>query len=263
MLVPMNDVNPYAAAAHIEVLPLTPTRQSIERTLVEWMTQTGRPAGDLSVSALCKKAFVARSTFYANYQHMGQVYESVENRLLRQLFECAVPMRVRADGTDETMRSFNAFVKVLHAHENEFRLVLVRQPSSRFVALWKQSLEYHVWHRLFEAERGGAATADAVAEWGDGAAPDVEWRFGNISGGIAGWDGCRCDEPERIAGAAGACDGEPSARARHGRDGVHRGRHVLAAHAAGGLVARDSRLGGETREQHRRNLVIVLYRSLE
>lgn len=70
----------------IEVLPLTPTRQSIERTLVEWMTQTGRPAGDLSVSALCKKAFVARSTFYANYQHMGQVYESVENRLLRQLF---------------------------------------------------------------------------------------------------------------------------------------------------------------------------------
>lgn len=157
MLVPMNDVNPYAAAAHIEVLPLTPTRQSIERALVEWMTQTGRPASDLSVSALCKKAFVARSTFYANYQHMGQVYESVENRLLRQLFECAVPMRVRADGTDETMRSFNAFVKVLHAHENEFRLVLVRQPSSRFVALWKQSLEYHVWHRLFEAERGGAA----------------------------------------------------------------------------------------------------------
>ena len=139
MLVPMNDVNPYAAAAHIEVLPLTPTRQSIERALVEWMTQTGRPASDLSVSALCKKAFVARSTFYANYRHMGQVYESVENRLLRQLFECAVPMRVRADGTDETMRSFNAFVKVLHAHENEFRLVLVRQPSSRFVALWKQS----------------------------------------------------------------------------------------------------------------------------
>ncbi len=41
MLVPMNDVNPYAAAAHIEVLPLTPTRRSIERTLVEWMTQTG------------------------------------------------------------------------------------------------------------------------------------------------------------------------------------------------------------------------------
>ena len=179
MLVPMNDVNPYAAAAHIEVLPLTPTRQSIERALVEWMTQTGRPASDLSVSALCKKAFVARSTFYANYRHMGQVYESVENRLLRQLFECAVPMRVRADGTDETMRSFNAFVKVLHAHENEFRLVLVRQPSSRFVALWKQSLEYHVWHRLFETERGGAAAVDAVAEWGDGAAP------GTSNGGSA------------------------------------------------------------------------------
>ena len=179
MLVPMNDVNPYAAAAHIEVLPLTPTRQSIERALVEWMTQTGRPASDLSVSALCKKAFVARSTFYANYRHMGQVYESVENRLLRQLFECAVPMRVRADGTDETMRSFNAFVKVLHAHENEFRLVLVRQPSSRFVALWKQSLEYHVWHRLFETERGGAAAVDAVAEWGDGAAP------GTANGGSA------------------------------------------------------------------------------
>jgi hypothetical protein len=66
--------------AHRGVLPLTPTRQSIERALVEWMTQTGRPASDLSVSALCKKAFVARSTFYANYRHMGQVYESVENR---------------------------------------------------------------------------------------------------------------------------------------------------------------------------------------
>jgi hypothetical protein len=108
-------------------------------------------------------------------------------------------MRVRADGTDETMRSFNAFVKVLHAHENEFRLVLVRQPSSRFVALWKQSLEYHVWHRLFETERGGAAAVDAVAEWGDGAAPGTS-NGGSATSqeGFAGWNGCRCDKPETI-----------------------------------------------------------------
>lgn len=160
----MSDVNPYTAVARIEAPPLTPMRRAIENALVQWMVKTGKPAQDLSVSQLCKLAFVARSTFYANYQHMGQVLTSMEDRLLYQLFVCAKPMRIREDGTDETMKSFNSFVDVLREHETEFRLLVLEQPSERFIGQWKKVLEYHVWHRLFAGKPDDEKPADMVSD---------------------------------------------------------------------------------------------------
>lgn len=146
----MPSSNPYAdALAVLDVPPLTPARASIERALVEWMQEHARAACDLTVCGLAQRAFVARSTVYANYRSVDDVLAVVESRLLAALMAAGKPLADRSRGVDSATDAYDAFVALLHAREREFRLLLEQVPSARFAAQWKRVLGWLFWERLF------------------------------------------------------------------------------------------------------------------
>lgn len=150
MLTAMTETNPYADVLELTHPPTqTPARRQIERALVDWMHDTGKGAAEVTVCALAKRAFVARSTFYKNYAHADAVLDVIEQRILAELCDAGDAMRALARGGASATESYDAFVRVLHRHEDEFRLLLVELPSARFVDRWKRMLGYHFWERLF------------------------------------------------------------------------------------------------------------------
>ncbi len=156
MLTAMTETtNPYADVLELTHPPaLTPARRQIERALVDWMRLTGKGPAGITVCALAKRAFVARSTFYKNYAHADAVLDVVERRILAELRDAGEAMREIALGGASATESYDAFVRVLHGHEDEFRLLLVESPSARFVDRWKRMLGYHFWERLFVDDDG-------------------------------------------------------------------------------------------------------------
>ncbi|MEE1295488.1 MAG: hypothetical protein UHD09_01240 [Bifidobacterium sp.] len=145
----MSEGNPYADAVPRAVPALTPARAALEEALVAWMAETGERPAELTVSGLCQRAFVARSTFYANYAGLDDVLATVELRLLDALARAGRPMESLDGGGRVVLDSYDDFVRVLGANEDRFRLLLVDVPSARFVERWKELLGYHFWQRLF------------------------------------------------------------------------------------------------------------------
>lgn len=145
----MQGPNPYADGLPGPVPERTPARAAMEDALVQWMAASGKGASSLTVSGLCRRAFVARSTFYANYRSVDDVLGQIEERLLRELAAAGRPMEDFARGGDGVLEAYDAFVSVLKAHDALFRLLLVQVPDARFVERWKRLLGYHFWQRLF------------------------------------------------------------------------------------------------------------------
>lgn len=139
--------NPYAQALAIPVEPSSGAREAMERALIEIMRETRRPAQEVSVTALCKRAHVARSTFYANYHHVDEVLQSVERRLLRRIIDEGAP--VLSVGVDAAVESFSNVMRLVNEQEPLFRLFVVDVPNERFMHNWRMALCGHLWDRLF------------------------------------------------------------------------------------------------------------------
>lgn len=148
-MVRVSELNPYADAVPRNVPRRTSARAAIEDALVAWMIQTGGRPSELTVSALCARAFVARSTFYANYTDVDSVLENVELQLLNELAQAGRPMETRRGDGESVWDAYNNFVQVLRTHDELFRLCIVQTPDLRFLERWKRLLQYHFWERLF------------------------------------------------------------------------------------------------------------------
>lgn len=62
------------------------SRQKIEQVLIEFL-QT-RELSQISVSDICKKANLNRSTFYANYVDIYELADTISEKLEAQVAEC-------------------------------------------------------------------------------------------------------------------------------------------------------------------------------
>ncbi|NEG69866.1 TetR/AcrR family transcriptional regulator [Bifidobacterium choloepi] len=144
-----SSANPYADALPRPMPDRTPARAAMEDALVQWMTGSGRRPGELTVSDLCRRAFVARSTFYANYARVEDVLGAVEERLIRELAAAGRAMEDLSRGGDGVLESYDAFVAVLKTNLGTFHLLLIQTPDVQFIERWKRLLEYHFWQRLF------------------------------------------------------------------------------------------------------------------
>lgn len=158
MLTAMTETNPYMDVLELTHPPAsTPARRQIERALVDWMRLTGKGPAEITVCELARRVFVARSTFYRNYAHADAVLDVIEQRILAELCDAGDAMREVARGGASATESYDAFMRVLRRHEDEFRLLLVESPSARFVERWKRMLGYHFWERLFVDDDSGAS----------------------------------------------------------------------------------------------------------
>ncbi|NEG96081.1 hypothetical protein GFD17_04775 [Bifidobacterium sp. SMB2] len=149
--------------SHADPPPVAPkprddVEHAIERALIDLLNEGIDPAGPTghvelpSVKTLCAKAFVARSTFYAHYHHVGEVLETLERRLVEDLEQLNKPLTIR-DTDDEngcgashiTLMPTLAYIR---SNENAFRALLVSAPDVQFIERWKDAIKRQCRQRM-------------------------------------------------------------------------------------------------------------------
>ncbi|OZG62209.1 hypothetical protein BLEM_0755 [Bifidobacterium lemurum] len=166
----MSAIHPYAATPDDYPAPEpTPARESIESALLAYMRDTGKPAAAVSVTEICRRAFVARSTFYANYRNVDEVLETIENRLVRAILDRSASMVDLKAGPESAVASCANVFALIREREPVFRTLLLDVPDPRFVGKWKKAISHHFWRRLFAPADDAAAVVGASRDAGDDA----------------------------------------------------------------------------------------------
>ncbi len=146
--------NPYKSALDLPPVRTSGVRRAIEQALLGIERESGRPAGDIPVTLLCRRAHVARSTFYANYRTTDDVQRAVELRLLHTIIDDGSTLT--GTGTDGAIEAFGRVAALVEDNSTLFRLLVVDVPAERFLPDWKQALCAHLWDRLFGRRTPGA-----------------------------------------------------------------------------------------------------------
>ena len=139
--------NPYKSALDLPPIRTSAVRQAIEQALLGIEQESGRSAGDTPVTLLCRRAHVARSTFYANYRTTDDVQRAVELRLLHTIINDGSTLT--GMGTDGAVEAFGRVTALAEENSTLFRLLVVDVPDERFLHDWRQALCAHLWDRLF------------------------------------------------------------------------------------------------------------------
>ncbi len=104
-----------------------------------------RPFEQISVSALCKEAGLARSTFYHHFSNTWELRDLLEDNFVAGILKATVDLS-RADAKNPNYRRYltrvTSFVK---DNRRLFKAFLVDQPTASFLAKYRASIKYHYY----------------------------------------------------------------------------------------------------------------------
>lgn len=143
----MKDVNPYRDILK-EKKPLTSAQEALESSFLSLLEN--KPAAEISVTELCKKASVARTTFYALYPNSDALLEEIEDGLIHDFL--LIPMPKDAD-PDVYLRET---VKFVESHRSMLFIMTLKWPNRRLAKKWREAIKYQFYDR-FEGENSELA----------------------------------------------------------------------------------------------------------
>ena len=97
------------------------TRRLMKDALMELMEN--RPLASVSITELCSRADVNRSTFYSYYSDMLQLLKEIEDDIIGQLPE-AKPIEDCADLDKQLIEEFTLFFGYVRKHARDFFILL-------------------------------------------------------------------------------------------------------------------------------------------
>ena len=104
------------------------TRRLMKDALMELMEN--RPLASVSITELCSRADVNRSTFYSYYSDLLQVLKEIEDDIIGQLPE-AKPIEDCADLDKRLIEDFTLFFGYVRKHARDF-FILLQSGDSHF-----------------------------------------------------------------------------------------------------------------------------------
>lgn len=131
-------MNPYEKVLTYKKANLTPAQESIRNTFISLCRV--HPYSSISVTELCKKASVARTTFYASYPNTDALLEEIEDGLVANLIEYG-NKGLKKRGLDYVSGMFS----YVRDHRDVLELLLCIRPDIRFINKWKDAVKFHVY----------------------------------------------------------------------------------------------------------------------
>lgn len=134
------------------------TVQDIEQVFLPLYRQWG--IDKVSISEICKKCGISRSTFYLYFDDKYAILQGVENRLLDQLKEICFNLPDLLDsrsGSETALRT----IAHLRANLDWYQVLLSNHGDPMFVYRWKRDIEHSLRRKLLQRNR---AEQDAVIQ---------------------------------------------------------------------------------------------------
>ncbi len=150
------------------------TRQLIREALIDLFVESQRNMDSVSVSGVCKRAGIARSTFYTYYADPYGVMQEIQDLLIQGLNDIDDRSdRIQTDRRDHTYSTFGAVdtLRFLDKHRHEFVALMCDGGEPLFV----HKVKAHIDERLSEMTEvmGGASQPDILAAFVGGAMFDA------------------------------------------------------------------------------------------
>lgn len=157
--------NPYQPIAEIRAQDCTPAQMALQSAILELLQE--KDLANISVYELSRRAFVARSTFYAYYQNTDELLAGIEDRLVNDLLKQNQSIMQHGKHQIEDVRFYADTLAYVKKNKKIFYTLLIARPNQRFIDKWKAAIKCHFWERLFvdrEAANSGFLL-EMVAAW--------------------------------------------------------------------------------------------------
>lgn len=156
-------MNPYSYVCDLKAGTQTSAQEAMENSLLSLLEE--KELYKISVKELCKKANVARSTFYAYYDDIDDCLLSIENRFLYRIVrmntEFQNPERIEAID----LSFYDGTLKFIAEKQKMLYLLMNKRYSRRFVSRWKDAIKYHQYDRMPDriGEKNKELTLEIIA----------------------------------------------------------------------------------------------------
>ena len=136
-------MNPYSSILHLKKAKLTPAQESLTAAFLQLCRTKAFSA--ISVTELCVKAHVARTTFYASYSNTDTLLAEIEDSLIVDLLKVNRRFHRIGNVEQESTDYLNNVMTFVREHEATLTVLLVEQPDIRLIDKWKQAAKFHFW----------------------------------------------------------------------------------------------------------------------
>lgn len=129
-------MNPYQDISKLKKKDLTEAEKALHQAFL--LLAIKQSYGHISVTELCQKAHVARSTFYALYSNTDDLLVEIEDGLIVELLAINPPDVSDRDYIRNGMR-------FLESNHEQLHVLLVDQPDIRLINKWKKAVKFHFY----------------------------------------------------------------------------------------------------------------------
>ena len=145
--------NPYRQdLAARESVDATPAQLALRGALVDLMEERGY--GRVDVVALCSRAYVSRSTFYAHYHGVDELLQELEALHVANIARLSSPISMVGVASAEDLSFYERTFDYVRDNGRAIRALLAESPRRRFATQWKTAIKANLWDR---SERQGTA----------------------------------------------------------------------------------------------------------
>lgn len=156
-------MNPYSYVCDLQTDNQTAAQESIEATLLYLLDI--KEIYKISVKELCKKANVARSTFYAYYNDIDTCLQSIENRFLYRIVRMNTELKSAESLETIDFSFYDDTLGYIKDNQKMLYLLMNKRYSHRFVNCWKDAIKFHLYERMPQriGEKNKELTLEIIA----------------------------------------------------------------------------------------------------
>lgn len=155
-------MNPYSEISSVQKVRVTPAQEAIQAAFLQMYKE--KDLLDISVKALCEKAHVARTTFYANYMNTEELLEEIEDGLIYELLQVNDRCEVMKDIEHDNCHYMKNMLDFVINNHTALTILLLEQPDMKLINKWKMAVKYHYWDYVSaEAEKEGGYALEMIA----------------------------------------------------------------------------------------------------
>lgn len=140
-------MNPYFEITKLQKKNATAAQEALQKGYLELCRI--KNTGSISVTELCEKSHVARTTFYANYTNTDALLEEIEDSLIVDLLKVNNrfgSFKKISEAESVYMRNMMTFSE---KNKETLYTLLISRPDMRLINKWKDAVKYHFWELVY------------------------------------------------------------------------------------------------------------------
>ena len=108
---------------------------------------------DITITDICNEAGLYRSTFYNYYRHVGELLDSIENRIIGQLLECAAPFgifrtEILFKSPKKLIEAYTAIMRTMYENRDTLKILMSENAYPSYTEKYRKAISATITDHL-------------------------------------------------------------------------------------------------------------------